>query len=87
VFDNGQSNIVPVSAGGRTARHPGQSRFSGNGGFPALSALGTPHAECPASGVHPRSGRPEMDKFETIAFTVGFVATGFMALVASVPLA
>jgi len=42
---------------------------------------------CP-SGVHPRSGRPEMDKFEAIAFSVGFIATGFLALVASsVPLA
>jgi hypothetical protein len=33
------------------------------------------------------SGRHEMAKFEAFAFTVGFVATGFLALVASVPVA
>ena len=34
----------------------------------------------------PRSGRGKMDKFEALAFAVGFIATGFLTFVASMPI-
>jgi hypothetical protein len=33
-----------------------------------------------------RSGRIEMAKFEALAFTIGFIATGLLTIVAQVPL-
>jgi hypothetical protein len=33
------------------------------------------------------SGRGKMDKFEALAFAVGFIATGFLTFVASMPIA
>jgi len=32
----------------------------------------------------PPSGRVHMDKFESFAFAIGFIATGFLALVSQV---
>jgi hypothetical protein len=87
VFDNGQSNIVPVSARERPGRHRGEPLFREKGGFLPLSAVGTAHAPLSGTGTHPSSGRQEMDKFEAFAFAFGFVATGVLTLIASVPLA
>jgi hypothetical protein len=53
-----------------------------NGGFPRLRALGTARAEQGAQGQPP--GRADMEKFESFAFAIGFIATGLLTLVAQV---
>jgi len=57
-------------------------------GFPPFFALGTAHAEIGATGMLLYEGVQPMSvsKFETFAFALGFIATGFLTLVA-LPLA
>jgi len=78
---------VPVSARERPGRHRGEPLFRENGGFLPLSAVGTAHAPFPAQGLIRVQGDRKMDKFEAFAFAFGFVATGVLTLIASVPLA
>jgi hypothetical protein len=46
------------------------------------------HGSCSSWRIRgfPRSGRGKMDKFEALAFAVGFIATGFLTFVASMPI-
>jgi hypothetical protein len=86
MFDNGQSISVPVSVRGRGGVAVDRCAGDENPEFPPLSAIGTAHAPPPASGIS-RSGRGTMEKFEALAFAVGFIATGFLTFVASMPIA
>jgi hypothetical protein len=58
------------------------------GGFQPFSAPGTAYAETRATGMLLGEGVQPMSvsKFETFAFAIGFIATGFLTLVA-LPLA
>jgi len=67
------------------AKAPARAR---NGGFPPFFTLGTADAEIGATGMLLYEGVQPMSvsKFETFAFALGFIATGFLTLVA-LPLA
>ena len=69
----------PADGGTRIFRANGR----GNGGFPRLSPLGTARAGQAAQG-HIPFWRGEMEKFESFAFAIGFIATGLLTLIAQV---
>ena len=83
MFDNGHSPTVPVSAPGQRAGENSDGADRENGGFPRLPALGTARAGKAAQGQTP-SGRFHMDKFESFAFAIGFIACGLLTLAAQV---
>ena len=88
--DNGQSIIVPVSAAAQAGVLARPVLLSENGRNPPLSPLGTGRADHSAQGFILVQGVKEMiksmAKFEAVAFAFGFLATGFLTLVA-IPLA
>jgi hypothetical protein len=83
MFDNGHSPTVPVSAPGQDSPLWQTRPRHENGGFPRLRSLGTARAEQRAQGQTP-SGRVEMDKFESFAFAIGFIACGLLTIAAQV---
>jgi hypothetical protein len=93
VSDNGQLADKPVrartdSAGFAhgTTRHQNPAT-PGIGGIPGFFTAGTAPAGTGATGNFVKgSGTMSVSKFETFAFIAGFIATGFLTLVA-LPLA
>jgi hypothetical protein len=73
---------VPVSAPGRWA-----ARFARAIGREMADFRASPHlARLMLSKGHrgKPTGRPKMEKFESFAFAIGFIATGLLTLVAQV---
>ena len=83
MFDNGHTLTVPVSAPGRWP-----AGFGGAIGPEMADFRDSAHlARLMLSWRHggkPHSGRVEMEKFESFAFAIGFIATGLLTLVAQV---
>ena len=82
MFDNGHTLTVPVSAPGRLAARCGSAIGREMADFRASLHL----ARLMLSKGHrgKPTGRPKMEKFESFAFAIGFIATGLLTLVAQV---
>ena len=83
MFDNGHSPTVPVSAPGRRWAHFVGGPAAKMADFRGCGRLARLVLERGHRGKPP-SGRIQMDKFESFAFAIGFIATGLLALVSQV---
>ena len=82
MFDNGHSPTVPVSANGRRTAHFNEGSAAGMADFRDSPHLARLMLSRDHGGQTP--GRMDMERFESLAFAVAFIATGLLTLAAQV---